>query len=237
MIQSVRIPEPGTGVEITVVFWTWGTFLTCPARWNRAPLISVSVLIRSLILLVIPVIVTSESTGAGHPFHSTFTEMEWNRASGRFEVALQLPGLQIDDELSRLHQRRINLETAADSERLLQEYIKSRFSVTGKGLDQCQLHWIGMEIDARNVWAYFEVELSSRDVQGTSVIPTEPHHSMPEELTIECRFLVDSLPGQVNMITLIDGPHRATTQLTSDQTGCTAVDDHGLEPIKVRELD
>ena len=33
-----------TGAEITVVFWTWGTFITCPARWNRAPLISVSVL-------------------------------------------------------------------------------------------------------------------------------------------------------------------------------------------------
>ncbi len=33
-----------SGVETTVVFRTWGTFLTCPARWNRAPLISVSVL-------------------------------------------------------------------------------------------------------------------------------------------------------------------------------------------------
>ena len=210
--------------------------------------------IRLLVLLVIPAILTIESAGAGHPFHSTFTEMEWNRDRGLFEVALQLPGLQIDDELSRLHKRRINLETAEDSERLLQEYIESRFSVTGKGLDLCQLHWVGMEIDARNVWAYFEVELSSRDMHGTSLIPTKPQvertpmqgvslrpdrtsidskdppvpnvtadavllHSMPEELTIECRFLVDSLPGQVNMITVVDGPHRATTQLTSDQPG------------------
>ena len=228
-------------------------------------------LMRLLVLLIIPAIVTIESAGAGHPFHSTFTEMEWNRANGRFEVVLQLPGLQIDDELSRLHKRRINLETVEDSERLLQEYIKSRFSVTGKGRDQCRLHWVGMEIDARNVWAYFEVELSGGDVQGTRVIPTDPqiekapiwgvssnpdrasidpqdsvwndavaselNHSMPEELTIECRFLVDSLPGQVNTITLVDGPHRATTQLTSDQPGCTAVDNHGLEPIEARELD
>ena len=35
-----------TGEEKTVIFRTWGTFLTCPARWNRAPLISVSVLTR-----------------------------------------------------------------------------------------------------------------------------------------------------------------------------------------------
>ena len=228
-------------------------------------------LIRVLVLLVIPAIVTIESVGAGHPFHSTFTEMEWNRVSGRFEVVLQLPGLQIDDELSWLHKRRINLETTEDSEQLLEEYIKSRFSVTGKGLDQCQLHWVGMEIDARNVWAYFEVELSDGAVQGTSVIPTEPKiekspirgalsdpgstsidpknsvphvtvvsvldHSMPEALTIECRFLVDSLPGQANIITLVDGPYRSTTQLTSDQPGCTAVDNHVLEAIKARELD
>ena len=33
-----------TGGEINVVFRTWGTFATCPARWNRAPLIYVSVL-------------------------------------------------------------------------------------------------------------------------------------------------------------------------------------------------
>ena len=228
-------------------------------------------LIRVLVLLVIPAIVTIESAGAGHPFHSTFTEMEWNWVSGRFEVVLQLPGLQIDDELSRLHKRRINLETTEDSEQILEEYIKSRFSVTGKGLDQCQLHWVGMEIDARNVWAYFEVELSDSDVQGTRVIPTEPqiekspmpgalsgpgstsiapkdavpnvtavsvlNHSMPEELTIECRFLVDLLPGQVNIITLVDGPYRSTTQLTSEQPGCTAVDNHVLEAIKTRELD
>ncbi len=224
-----------------------------------------------LLLLFIAGIIAIPSASAGHPFHSTYTEMDWNQVSGRFEVVLQLPGLQIDDELSRLHKRRINLETAEDSERLLQEYIKSRFSVTGKGLDQCRLHWVGMEIDGRNVWAYFEVELSGGDVQGVSVIPSQPqierapmrgvssspdgtsidpkdsvkdatpvsvlHHSMPEELTIECRFLVDSLPGQANMITVVDGPHRATTQLTADQPECTAVDNHGLEAFQSRELD
>ena len=35
-----------TGAEITVFFRPWSTFLTCSARWNRAPLISVSVLTR-----------------------------------------------------------------------------------------------------------------------------------------------------------------------------------------------
>ena len=39
-----HLPVVRTGAEITVVFRTWGMFLTCLARWNRAPLVSVSVL-------------------------------------------------------------------------------------------------------------------------------------------------------------------------------------------------
>ena len=44
-----------TGAEITVVFRTWSTFLTCSARWNRAPLIPVSVLtaLQGLLLLLL----------------------------------------------------------------------------------------------------------------------------------------------------------------------------------------
>ena len=187
---------------------------------------------RGLGLLLIVGMPAALPAEAGHPFHSTFTEMEWNSESRRFEVALQLPGLQIDDELSRLHERHINLETTDDAEQLLQKYIKSRFEVTGRGLDQCQLHWVGMEIDARNVWAYFEMELLS----SNAAVGAASRASMPEGLNIDCRFLVDSLPGQVNLITLINGTHRATAQLTADQPMCKAVGDHGLEAASARRL-
>ena len=40
----VSCQELRTGGEITVVFRAWGTFVTCPARWNRAPLNSAAVL-------------------------------------------------------------------------------------------------------------------------------------------------------------------------------------------------
>ena len=188
---------------------------------------------RGLALLFVAGMLTAIPAQAGHPFHSTFTEMEWNFESRRFEVALQLPGLQIDDELSRLHERHINMETTEDAEQLLQKYIKSRFEVTGKGLDQCRLHWVGMEIDARNVWAYFEVEL----LPCPSAADSASGDSMPEGLNIDCRFLVDSLPGQVNLITLINGTHRATAQLTADQPRCKAVGDHSLETTGARQLE
>jgi hypothetical protein len=95
---------------------------------------------------------------ASHPLHTTYSEMEWNPESRRFEVALQLPGFVIDEELSLIHRRRINVETAADAEKLVEEYVRSRFKVTTDSLQECRLHWVGMEVELRDVWVYFEVE-------------------------------------------------------------------------------
>lgn len=186
-----------------------------------------------LALLFIAGMLTAVPTLAAHPFHSTSTEMEWNPESRRFEVALQLPGLQIDEELSRLHKRHINMESTADAEQLLEKYIKSKFEVTGMGLDQCQLHWVGVEIDARNVWAYFEVEL----LPSPPAPQSASSRSMPEGLNFTCRYFIDSHEGQVNLITVIEGTHRATAQLTADQPACRAVDNHKLEAVSVRQLD
>ncbi|MBL8814751.1 MAG: hypothetical protein JNL58_01885 [Planctomyces sp.] len=184
----------------------------------------------NLALFFIVGMLTAAPTHAAHPFHSTSTEMEWNPESRRFEVALQLPGLQIDEELSRLHKRHINMESTTDAEQLLEKYIKTKFEVTGKGLDQCQLHWVGVEIDARNVWAYFEVEL----LPTPPVAQRSPQRSMPEELNVECRYFLDSHEGQVNLITVINETHRASAQLTADQPKCRAVGNDKLEAFSVR---
>lgn len=168
-----------------------------------------------------------------HPFHSTSTEMEWNPASRRFEVTLQLPGLQIDEELSRIHKRRINMESTADAEQLLEKYIKSKFVVTGKGFNQCQLHWAGVEIDSRNVWAYFEIELVPNSV-STQTATQDP---MPDELNVECRYFLDSHESQINLITIIHGTHRATAELTADEPRCRIVDHHNLKTVSVRKVD
>lgn len=95
---------------------------------------------------------------ASHPLHTTYSEMEWNPDSRRFEVALQLPGFIIDEELSLIHRRRINVETAADAEKLVEEYVRDRFKVTTDSLGESRLHWVGMEVELRDVWVYFEME-------------------------------------------------------------------------------
>lgn len=95
---------------------------------------------------------------ASHPLHTTYSEMEWNPDSRRFEVALQLPGFVIDEELSLIHGKRINVETAKNAEKLVEDYVRSRFKVTTDSLQECRLHWVGMEVELRDVWVYFEVE-------------------------------------------------------------------------------
>ena len=95
---------------------------------------------------------------ASHPLHTTYSEMEWNPETRRFEVALQLPGFVIDEELSLIHQQRINVETAKNAEKLVEDYVRSRFQVTTDSLKGCRLHWLGMEVEVRDVWVYFEVE-------------------------------------------------------------------------------
>lgn len=191
-------------------------------------------------MLFMVTMLTATPALAAHPFHSTSTEMEWNPESRRFEVSLQLPGLQIDEELSRLHKRHVNMETTADAEQLLENYIQSKFEVTGKGLDHCQIHWVGIEVDARNVWAYFELELlpNSSESQSTpqpaTPQPATTQRTMPEELTVECGYFLDSHEGQVNLITILHGTHRATAQLTADQPKCRTAANGKLEAVSAQ---
>ena len=53
MISSVQFSSAvRTSPEINFVFRTWGTIPSCQARWNRAPLISVSVLMSCVMILI-----------------------------------------------------------------------------------------------------------------------------------------------------------------------------------------
>ena len=177
------------------------------------------------------VLFTCQTAEATHPFHTTFAEIEWNSETQRFEVALQLPGLQIDEELSRIHKRRINTETTADAESLLRDYITNRFEITDKSHGRCRIHWVGMEVELRDVWAYFEVELlESATISGAATVSnfganqsnSEPKRqtksSSFEALTLTNRILTDVLAGQLNMASIIVGNQRASLNLTAEQS-------------------
>lgn len=177
-------------------------------------------------------------TLAAHPFHATAAELEWNGESGWFEVSLKLPGLVIEDELSRLQQRRINLETAPDGEQLLQDYVKSRFQLSAGNHETCEFQWIGMEVEVRHVWVYFEIRPGQPAVAtpdpasaAASKAPQPPANSsirptnapngdlktLPfQDLKVTCRLL-ETRTDQVNLVNARCGSHRAALHLTAEQ--------------------
>ncbi|MFN9717971.1 MAG: DUF6702 family protein [Planctomycetota bacterium] len=188
---------------------------------------------RLLLIGCVLVLFAWQTADAAHPFHTTFAEIEWNAETHRFEVALQLPGMQIDEELSRIHKRRINTETTADAETILENYITNRFKITDKLHDRCRIHWVGMEVELRDVWVYFEVELlkatnetvssgsDSKDPSGVlKLVPRTERASSFEGLTLANRILTDVLAGQLNMASIIIGDQRASLNLTVEQTTC-----------------
>lgn len=190
----------------------------------RNPSLTFRVMIACLLMLF-----TCHTAKASHPFHTTFAEIEWNAEIQRFEVAMQLPGLQIDQELSRIHKRRINTETTADAETLLEDYITNRFEITDEFHSECRIHWVGIEVELRDVWAYFEVELIKSPTTPSAEPPSDdrvaPSTSEPklqtaspfEGLSLSNRILTDVLAGQLNMASIIIGNERSSLNLTAEQ--------------------
>ncbi len=86
-----------------------------------------------------------------------------------------------------------------------------------------------MEVELRDVWAYFEVELIKSSTTPSAERPSDvrvaPSNSEPklqtaspfEGLTISNRILTDVLAGQLNMASIIVDHQRASLNLTAEQ--------------------
>lgn len=170
---------------------------------------------------MLSILLFSTTALAGHhPYHLTFAEMEWNEQSQRFEVALQIPGLTIDDELARIHRRRINVETTEGAEELLKKYVSERLLLSDEHHAESRIHWVGMEVEIQSVWAYFEIELVPMKQKAASKAASPEAASgmsaQPEGLQVECRLL-ETLPGQVNLINVTRAGRLQSLHLTSEQ--------------------
>lgn len=91
-----------------------------------------------------------------HPFHASTTEIEWNSASERFEVAMKLRIVDLEDAISVQQGRRFRLEHSPDLKPLLQQYLQQHFAITFAEHTVCHLTWIGHELELHDVWIYFE---------------------------------------------------------------------------------
>lgn len=101
-----------------------------------------------------------------HPFHSSTTEIEWNASSGKFEVAMRLRIADLEDALSAIQKRRVNVETDPNRERFVKAYLQKHFSIGDRKDEKCLLHWVGMELELHDAWVYFEAEVAGKPPQS-----------------------------------------------------------------------
>ncbi len=163
--------------------------------------------IRSLTLLLLLVICykglgCSASATAAHPFHISTAEMERNKMTGRFEVALKLHATDLEQALSAQEKRKIDIEKEARVQHLLTSYLESHFFFVGKeklrldedprGLldpkqSQSKIHYVGHELKTNWLWIYFEVELLADETktpkEGESPVENPPANPEPANTT------------------------------------------------------
>ncbi len=178
--------------------------------------------------LALLLIFSMQQLPAAHPFHATMAEMDWNSASTCFEVALCMPAVVTEDEISREQARRINLERTDDAEELLQKYIAKRFQLHNADA-QWNVEWVGAEVDGDSVWSYFELHPSktkSVPIEARSA-DTAPKYALtlPTDLKLDCR-LFSSRPGQVNLVTVRYGSRTCWLHFT-ETVATAAVDFSG----------
>ena len=127
-----------------------------------------------------------------HPFHASLAEAEWNAASGKLEVALQVDAYDLQTGLRQFLNKAITLEEEA-AEVAAQDYLRRHFRVTYDAEAPLPLEWVGLEVARSKAWLYFEIPLP-RGPEGIRIDNTVLSH----------------VPNQVNTVTLRHAEARRT---------------------------
>lgn len=148
-----------------------------------------------IVVLLVPAFV------AAHPRHESIAEAEWNRETGKLEVALRLRPEDIESALTRVLRRskRVNLDSTPDVDEHLQAYLGARFTLhSADSKKRQEFVWIGKEVDLRYAWVYFELTMPAA----------------PEQAVLSSTVLMDLLPDQVNTVLIKDGRRQSSLQFS-----------------------
>ena len=124
---------------------------------------------RSLFLgvaLVAAVVSSPADCQASHPYHVSHAEVNWNEASGNFEVALCVWPADLEKALKGDTGKSVDLDEVENLDQLLEAYIGKKFRITssdGQGDSNSEkapassIRWVGHERDLKKAWLYFEI--------------------------------------------------------------------------------
>jgi len=146
------------------------------------------------IALLLLVTLTAGVNLQAHPFHATYTEVDWNAKNKVLEVALRVQPEDLDRVLSLRTKRKIDIEKTKGVDKLIQKYLTEMFLVEPKLKQPVAIRWIGKEISSKEAWLYFEI----------------PRPQGIEGLKLLNRIFLEILPDQVNTVRVRQGRQRVT---------------------------
>ena len=125
---------------------------------------------RSSLLALLLLLVSNAAPTSAHPSHTTVSEAEFNAETGRLEVALRLAPEDLEAVLSLRESRKLVLEREPhkELEKLCAAYLSETFRIEPKIEDGLEL--VGLELEAREVWLYFELPVSSPATEAVLVV-------------------------------------------------------------------
>ena len=159
------------------------------------------------IILGVLVVITTSTTLQAHPFHATYTEVDWNAGKKVLEVALRVQPEDLERVLRARAKRRVNLETTKGVDTLIQQYLGEVFLILPTPAKAKSLRWVGKEVSSKEAWLYFEI----------------PRPEGIENLKLLNRIFLEILPDQVNTVRFREGKKRKTLIFNRDSRKPVAV--------------
>lgn len=138
---------------------------------------------------------------AAHPRHLSIAEADWNAKTGRWEIALQVNPVDLEQALRRIANRPIDLDRSPGLDGLIQDYLSRTFVVRQSDGRRAKLLWVGHEVDLKDAWLYFEVPLDTG----------------PAQATFGAGYFFELLPDQANTINFRWGTSRQSLTFTAEQ--------------------
>ena len=160
----------------------------------------------SLVVMVADRRIAAATTEHSHPFHVTIAEVEYNPETQRFEVALRVDPLDLQQALAkRLKQPERDLEQIEKLEDHLKGYVADHFRIVpANGSAPAKaLEWVGHEIDVKTAWLYFEI--------------TPPDRVDPNSCALIQTMFQEIEPTYLHTVNYSHGKLRATLRLTYEQ--------------------
>ena len=144
--------------------------------------------------LLLLVTLTAGVNLQAHPFHATYTEVDWNAKSKVLEVALRVQPEDLDRVLSLRAKRKIDIEKTKDVDKLIQKYLAEVFLVEPKLKQPVAIRWVGKEVSSKEAWLYFEIS-RPQGIEGLKLLN---------------RIFLEIIPDEVNTVRVRHGKQRVT---------------------------